>query len=146
MPSPDCLANIIQCFLQLSQEGQLPEQARQHFKQQAPEVIFETTGFWLAAAVNTVDTFGRVAIIAAPKDGVVSLSSLNLYRRGGSIVGINSLLYSLEECAQMLKRIGEAFDAGLPAPSGFVELSLTQAVAAYQQVSAGAAEKIVLIP
>ncbi len=72
---------------QLSQEGHLPEQARQHFKQQAPEVIFETTGFWLAAAVNTVDTFGRVAIIAAPKDGVISLSSLNLYRRGGSIVG-----------------------------------------------------------
>ncbi len=102
---------------QLSQEGQLPEQARQHFKH-----------------------------IAAPKDGVISLSSLNLYRRGGSIVGINSLLYSLEECAQMLKRIGEAFDAGLPAPSGFVELPLSQAVAAYQQVSAGAAEKIVLIP
>lgn len=131
---------------ELSEEGQLPEQARQHFKQQAPEVIFETTGFWLAAAVNTVDTFGRVAIIAAPKDGVISLSSLNLYRRGGSIVGINSLLYSLEECAQMLKRIGEAFDAGLPAPRGFIELPLSQAVAAYQQVSAGTAEKIVLIP
>ncbi len=46
----------------------------------------------------------------------------------------------------MLKRIGAAFDAGLPAPRGFVELPLAQAVAAYQQVSAGAAEKIVLIP
>ena len=141
----DLQAQGITAF-ELSEDGQLPEQARQHFDQQAPEVIFETTGFWLAAAVNTVDTLGRIAIIAAPQDGVISLSSLNLYRRGGSIVGINSLLYSLEECAQMLKRIGAAFDAGLPAPRGFVELPLAQAVAAYQQVSAGAAEKIVLIP
>src|SRR5690554_476347 len=131
---------------QLTEEGLLAEQARQYFQQQAPEVIFETTGFWLNAAVSTVDTFGRVAIIAAPKEGVVSLSSLNLYRRGGSIVGINSLLYSLEECAQMLKHIGEAFDADLPAPTGFIELPLSQAITAYQQVSAGAAEKIVLIP
>ena len=141
----DLQAQGITAF-ELSEDGQLPEQARQHFDQQAPEVIFETTGFWLAAAVNTVDTLGRIAIIAAPQDGVISLSSLNLYRRGGSIVGINSLLYSLEECAQMLKRIGAAFDAGLPAPRSFVELPLAQAVAAYQQVSAGAAEKIVLIP
>ncbi len=130
----------------LSEEGQLAEQAREHFQQQAPEVIFETTGFWLAAAVNSVDTFGRVAIIAAPKDGLISLSSLNLYRRGGSIVGINSLLYSLEDCAQMLTQIGAAFDVGLAVPSGFIELPLADAVAAYQQVSAGASEKIVLIP
>ena len=131
---------------ELSEEGQLPEQAREHFQQQAPEVIFETTGFWLAAAVNSVDSFGRVAIIAAPKDGLISLSSLNLYRRGGSIVGINSLLYSLEDCAQMLTKIGAAFDVGLAVPSGFIELPLADAVAAYQQVSAGASEKIVLIP
>lgn len=131
---------------QLATAEQLPEQAREHFQQQAPEVIFETTGFWLAAAVNSADTFGRVAIIAAPKDGLISLSSLNLYRRGGSIIGINSLLYSLQDCAQMLAQIGAAFDAGLPVPSGFIELPLSEAVAAYQHVSAGAPDKIVLIP
>jgi len=131
---------------QLEDAEQLPVQAREHFHQQAPEVIFETTGFWLAAAVNSVDTFGRVAIIAAPKDGLVSLSPLNLYRRGGSIVGVNSLLYSLEECARMLKQIGAAFDAGLPVPSGFIELPLADAVTAYHKVSVGGSEKIVLIP
>lgn len=131
---------------QLNAEKQLPEQASQHFQQQAPEVIFDTTGFWLAAAVNTVHTFGRVAIIAAPKEGVVDFSSLHLYRQGASIVGVNSLLYTLEECAQMLKHIGEAFDGGLPAPSDYIELPLAQAVKAYEQVSAGAADKIVLIP
>lgn len=131
---------------QLAAAEQLPEQAREHFQQQAPEVIFETTGFWLAAAVNSVDTFGRVAIIAAPKDGMISMSSLNLYRRGGSIIGVNSLLYGLEDCAQMLTQIGAAFDAGLPVPSGFIEWPLADAVAAYQQVSAGETGKIVLIP
>ena len=131
---------------QLAEEEQLPEQARQHFQQQAPEVIFETTGFWLAAATNSVDTFGRVAIIAAPQGGMVSLSALSLYRRGGSIVGVNSLLYSLETCAQILKQLSEAFDRGLPVPRDFIELPLSEGVAAYQKVNAGASEKIVLIP
>lgn len=131
---------------QLGDAEQLPEQARAHFQQQSPEVIFETTGFWLAEAVNSVDTFGRVAIIAAPKDGRINMSSLNLYRRGGSIVGINSLLYSLEDCAKMLTQIGAAFDAGLARPSGFIELPLSEAVAAYHKVSEGGSEKIVLIP
>ena len=131
---------------QLATAEQLPEQAKGHFQQEAPEVIFETTGFYLAEAVNSVDTFGRIAIIAAPKDGMISMSSLNLYRRGGSIVGVNSLLYSLEDCAQMLTHIGAAFDAGLPVPSGFIELPLSEAVAAYHKVSEGGSEKIVLIP
>ena len=46
----------------------------------------------------------------------------------------------------MLKRIGEAFDAGLPAPSGFVELPRRKPLLPINRVSAGAAEKIVLIP
>ena len=35
--------------------------------------------------------FGRIAIIAAPVDGHVQLPALALYRKGGSVVGINSL-------------------------------------------------------
>lgn len=116
------------------------------FQQQAPEVIFDTTGYWLAAAVNSVDTYGRVVIIAAPTDGLISLSSLNLSRRGGSIVGVNSLLYSLEDCAKMLEQIGAAFDRGLPVPSEFIELPLSEAVAAYHKVSEGGSEKRVLMP
>lgn len=131
---------------QLDTAEQLAEHAKSHFQQQAAEVIFETTGFWLAEAITSLADFGRIAVIAAPKDGMISLSSLNLYRRGGSIVGVNSLLYSLAECAQMLTQIGAAFDAGLPVPEGFIELPLSEAVAAYHQVSEGGSEKIVLIP
>jgi NADPH2:quinone reductase len=131
---------------QLQEAERLPEQARDYFQQHAPEVIFDTTGYWLSAAINTVDSFGRIALIAAPVDGMVSVSALNLYRRGGSIIGVNSLLYSLEDCARMLAQIGAAFAGGIAAPSGFIELPLSEAVAAYRRVSKGSSEKIVLIP
>lgn len=131
---------------QLPEAEQLPDQARSYFQQHAPQVIFDTTGYWLSAAVNSVDAFGRVAVIAAPVDGLVSMSALNLYRRGGSIIGVNSLLYSLEDCARMLARIGAAFAGGIAVTEDFIERPLSEAVAAYHQVNAGSSEKIVLIP
>lgn len=141
----DLQARGINAF-ELQQAEHLPAQAREHFQQQAPEVVFDTTGYWLSAAVDSVDMFGRVVIIAAPADGVVNMSSLNLYRRGGSIIGVNSLLYSLQDCARMLEKIGAAFEAGVPVPGGFIELPLSEAVAAYHKLSQGGSEKIVLLP
>lgn len=132
---------------QLQEAEQLPAQAAERFARQAPEVIFDTTGVWLAAAVNALAPFGRIAVIAAPADGMVSTPILNLYRRGGSIVGVNSLLYSLEDCARMLGHIGALFDQGsLPLPQDFREVPLAEALAAYRAVNDGSAEKIVLIP
>ncbi|WP_144823127.1 quinone oxidoreductase family protein [Marinobacter piscensis] len=131
---------------QLRDAEELPEQTQAHFAQQSPEVIFDTTGFWLPAAVNTVGTLGRIAVIAAPVDGMISMPILNLYRRGGSVIGVNSLLYSLEDCARMLEQINAAFDGALPVPENFSEWSLSDAVAAYHKVNEGGAEKIVLIP
>lgn len=124
----------------------LPEQTQQMLHQ-PPEVIFDTTGFWLEAAVNTLAPFGRIAVIAAPVDGMVNTPILNLYRRGGSIVGINSLLYSLEDSARMLGQIGAYFDKGvLPLPTGFRELPLAEGAAAYEAVNSGSVEKLVLMP
>lgn len=132
---------------QLGDAGQLPAQAADRFAEGAPEVIFDTTGSWLAAAVEALAPFGRLAVIAAPADGMVSTPILSLYRRGGSIVGINSLLYSLDDCARMLEHIGRLFDQGsLPLPQDYRELPLADAVAAYRAVNEGSAEKIVLIP
>lgn len=131
---------------QLTEEAQLAEQALEYFQQQAPQVIFDTTGYWLSAAVNSLDTFGRVAVIAAPTGGLINLSPLDLYRRGGSIIGINSLLYSLEDCARMLTKIGAVFTDGLPVADDFIERPLSEAIDAYHQISQVGAKKIVLIP
>ncbi|WP_342653943.1 zinc-binding alcohol dehydrogenase family protein [Pseudomonas sp. F3-2] len=111
------------------------------------EVIFDTTGFWLPAAVPALAQFGRIAIIAAPVDGHVQLPALALYRKGGSVVGINSLLYGVEACARMLEQFGKLFDDGtLPLPGGLIESPLEDGPARYAQVNAGAAEKIILLP
>ncbi|OES60626.1 oxidoreductase, partial [Pseudomonas aeruginosa] len=111
------------------------------------EVIFDTTGFWLEAAVPALASFGRLAIIAAPLDGHVRLPALSLYRRGASVVGINSLLYGVEACAGFLGAFGELFDQGrLPLPGNLREVPLEQGVEQYHAVHAGCAEKVVLVP
>jgi NADPH:quinone reductase-like Zn-dependent oxidoreductase len=111
------------------------------------DVIFDTTGFWLPAAVPALAQFGRIAIIAAPVDGHVQLPALALYRKGGSVVGINSLLYGVEACARMLEQFGKLFDEGaLPLPTGLLESPLEEGVARYADVNQGGAEKVILVP
>jgi NADPH2:quinone reductase len=128
-------------------EGEsLPDAVRARFPAGA-DVIFDTTGAWLPAAVPALAPFGRIAVIAAPADGKVSLPVLDLYRRGGSVVGINSLLHDTRACAHMLERFGPAFDSGrLPLPQGIRERPLDDAIAAYGEVDRGAGEKIVFVP
>ncbi|MDO7929467.1 zinc-binding alcohol dehydrogenase family protein [Pseudomonas sp. KFB-139] len=111
------------------------------------DVIFDTTGFWLPAAVPALATFGRIAIIAAPVDGHVQLPALALYRKGGSVVGINSLLYDCQACAGMLNQFGQFFDQGLlELPSGLLESPLSEGLARYAEVNEGRGEKVILIP
>src|SRR5690554_4246515 len=52
----ELIAKGVEAF-ELPEAEQLPEQALAHFQQQAPEVIFDTTGYWLPAAVNTLAAF-----------------------------------------------------------------------------------------
>jgi NADPH2:quinone reductase len=109
------------------------------------DVIFDTTGFWLPAAVEALARLGRIAVIAAPPDGQVQLPVLNLYRRGGSIVGINTLLYDCAECAVMLTRMSADFDAGhLQAPPDLQTCPLSEGLAAYAETNRGGASKWVL--
>ena len=111
------------------------------------DVIFDTTGFWLPASVPALAAFGRIAIIAAPVDGHVQLPALALYRKGGSVVGINSLLYNCEQCAVMLEQFGRFFDEGsLPLPTGLREVALAQVLQSYEEVNNGSADKIIFLP
>ncbi|WP_236175003.1 quinone oxidoreductase family protein [Pseudomonas pseudonitroreducens] len=124
----------------------LAAQVEEHFPGGA-EVIFDTTGFWLPAAVSALATFGRIAIIAAPVDGHVQLPALALYRRGGSVVGVNSLLYDTLACAAMLRQFGQWFDDGrLPLPTGLREVPLSEGVQRYHEINEGSSEKIILVP
>lgn len=138
-------AQGVQSLLLGSAEA-LPVQVEEHFPGGA-EVIFDTTGFWLPAAVSALGTFGRIAIIAAPVDGHVHLPALALYRRGGSVVGVNSLLYGPEACADMLRTFGQWFDDGtLPLPTDLREVPLSEGVQRYREINEGSSEKIILVP
>jgi NADPH:quinone reductase-like Zn-dependent oxidoreductase len=111
------------------------------------DVVFDTTGFWLPAAVAALAPFGRIAIIAAPVDGHVQLPALALYRKGGSVVGINSLLYDVQACARMLEQFGKLFDEGLlPLPVGLIESPLEAGLTHYADVNQGSADKVILLP
>ncbi len=130
----------------LGQPEALAGQVDAHF-QGGADVIFDTTGFWLPASVAALATWGRIAIIAAPVDGQVQLPSLALYRKGGSVVGINSLLYDCQACAAMLDQFGRFFDQGLLAlPTGLVESPLSEGLARYAEVNEGRSDKIILMP
>lgn len=110
------------------------------------EVVFDTTGYWVDASVAAITDFGRIVTIAAPKDGHVNLPLLNLYRAGGVLVGVNSLLYDIEACSEMLEPIAEAFDDGeIPPPNAAKEVPLADALGVYRAVDAGSSEKVVFV-
>jgi NADPH:quinone reductase-like Zn-dependent oxidoreductase len=110
------------------------------------DLVYDTTGFWLAAAVAALAPFGRIAVIAAPLDGHVNLPVLDLYRRGGGIIGVNSLLYDGRACAAMLDRFAGAFESGqVRPPQDIVERPLTDGPAVYDEVNRGRTDKFVFV-
>jgi NADPH:quinone reductase len=110
------------------------------------DLIFDTTGYWVDAAVGTIAEFGRITTIAAPRDGHVNLPLLDLYRAGGVLVGVNSLLYDVEACAAMLEPIADAFDNDeIPPPKPVTEAPLDDGPAVYRAIEAGSTEKFVLV-
>ena len=129
----------------LTDATKFAEDVREHYPMGA-DLIFDTTGQWVDAAVAPLAELGRIATIAAPKDGHVRLPLLDLYRKGGVLVGVNSLLYDVEECADMLEPIAEAFDRGeIPPPNAVTEVSLSDAPAVYRAIDAGSSEKFVFV-
>jgi NADPH:quinone reductase len=110
------------------------------------DLILDTTGYWVEAAVSAIAEFGRIAAIAAPNDGHVNFPLLDLYRAGGVLVGVNSLLYDAEACAEMLQPIMDAFDNDeIPPPNPVREASLDEGPDVYRAIDAGSSEKFVFV-
>ena len=111
------------------------------------DVVFETTGAWLPAAVRACAKNGSVCVIAPPGMGqpTVDFPVLDFYRRGLTLIGVNSLLHDTIACAKMLTAFAGWFDSGeLPPPPKPLERPLSQGLAAYAEVNLGLSEKIVL--
>jgi NADPH:quinone reductase len=110
------------------------------------DVVFDTTGAHLAEAIAALALEGRIAVIAAPEGGKVELPVLSLYRRGGVVVGVNSLLHDTTACAKVLDRLGAGFSLGkLPAPRGYVVTPFAEALSTYAELHAGRSHKRVFV-
>jgi NADPH:quinone reductase-like Zn-dependent oxidoreductase len=111
------------------------------------DVIFDTTGYWIASSIACIAKYGQVAVIVAPGNGQVSISIRDLYRNGGSIVGVNSLLYSASECAKILNQLAVHFDHKLLIPpKGIKTHPLKDAIQVYKDLQSGMAGMHVFIP
>lgn len=110
------------------------------------DVVFDTTGLWLPAAVPALAVGGRVAVIAAPADGHERVPVLALYRRGASIVGVNSALHDSVACSAGLDALRPMFESGdLEPPANVIARPLSAAVQTYRDLAAGPSGKFVLV-
>ena len=129
----------------LSTDRPLADLAKRCFPDGA-DVIFDTTGAWLPQAIPALAHYGRIAVIVAHGEGQVTVPVRDLYRRAGSIVGVNTLLYTPSDCARMLTEIGKAFDAGeLPLPGGFEERPLEKGLETYADVNRKVRGKFIFV-
>ncbi len=133
--------------LVLDQTQTLEAMVKRHFPDGA-DMIYDTAGPWAAQSVAALARFGRLALIVIPpRDGYVNMPLRDLYRRGGVIVGVNSLLYTSVECARMFESLRPAFERGeLLAPDRLRPMPLSQGREVYAALQGGAAGKFVLVP
>jgi NADPH2:quinone reductase len=128
----------------LTDEASLSSSVQEYFPDGA-DSVFDTTGFWLAGAVSALHLYGTVAVIAAPVARVAEFPLLDFYRRGGNLVGVNSLLHDLPTSATMLDQLRAMFDAGMAAPGNLRECALADGIRVYRDVDGGCSEKCVFV-
>ena len=111
------------------------------------DVIFDTTGHWLAPAIGALARFGRVIVIVVYGDGRLQVPIRDLYRRAASIVGVNSLLYSAADCARLFSELKPNFESGeLRPPDGLVTRPLSEGPQTYAALQRGQKGKLVIVP
>jgi NADPH:quinone reductase-like Zn-dependent oxidoreductase len=116
------------------------------------DVVVDTVGqpALTKAAVARLGRGGRLAFIAAPRTGATELGveMVDFYRKEKSLVGCNTLLYSVEEFAKELKELSPKFDDGslkAAEPGEWNEAKLEDGVQAYEKASQRGAGKFVIV-
>jgi NADPH:quinone reductase-like Zn-dependent oxidoreductase len=139
---------VLSAILPLESEemtAELQALIKTHFLQGA-NVIFDTTGAWLAPSISCLAQHGCVAVIVAPGRGEVNISVRDLYRSGSSIEGVNSLLYSAQDCAQVLDQLRPLFEENKLKPAQNIQIHpLSQGISVYESMSQGSGGQHVLI-
>lgn len=116
------------------------------------DVVVDTVGVpaLTRAGVECLGRGGRLAMIAAPRSGSTDLGidMLGFYRKEKSLVGVNSLLYGVEELAVVLGELRGGFEDGsldVGAEGEFRKIKLVDGVSAYEKAREKGAGKVVIV-
>ncbi len=116
------------------------------------DIVVDTVGqpALTNAAVKKLGRGGRLAFIAAPRSGSTELGieMLDFYRKEKTLIGVNTLSYSVEDFAVELKEMTPKFEAGVLRGSGsgdWTEIKLEDGVQAYEKASQKGSGKIVIV-
>lgn len=134
--------------LRLGEAETLPAQLAEAFGGGA-DLIFETTGAWLPACVKAANPHGAICVIAPPGMGQLSVDFpvLDFYRRGLTLIGVNSLLHNVTASAGLLDELAPWFESSALAPPPEPEQRpLIEGQAAFAEIDMGYGQKIVLLP
>lgn len=131
--------------LDISDTTALAKKVEQHFGALA-DFAFDTTGFLIEPAVQCLAAFGLLAVIAAPASGEINFPVKDFYRRGLSMIGVNSLIHNNKICNDFLRELLPALRSGALTPEEPKTVPLAEGVKAYQALMAGDSTKQVLIP
>ncbi len=116
------------------------------------DVVVDTVGLpaLMKAAVAKLGRGGKLAFIAAPRTGAteVGIEMVDFYRKEKSLVGCNTLVYSVEEFAAVLRELGPNFENGslTAANAGeWHEAKLEDGVQAYEKAGRRGGGKFVIV-
>ncbi|PQE22044.1 Zinc-type alcohol dehydrogenase protein [Rutstroemia sp. NJR-2017a BBW] len=116
------------------------------------DVVADTVGLpaITQAAVNKLAFGGRLSFIAAPKSGDtgMKIDMQSFYRQEKSLVGCNTLKYSVEEFAEEMRGLTARFEDGSleGAKAGvWTEVQLEDGFQAYEKASQPRAGKFVIV-
>ena len=116
------------------------------------DIVADTVGqpALMQAAIKKLGRGGRLAFIAAPRTGSteVAIECTQFYRMEKSLVGCNTLLYSVEEFAEQMVKLTPSFENGLlkgAAKGEWTEVELDDAVDGYGKAGQRGAGKFVIV-
>lgn len=114
------------------------------------DVVIDTVGVpsLIQAAIGKLAYAGRMAFIAAPGDSKLVIDLKSFYRQEKSLVGCNSLSYSVQEMAKEMAAMTTEFEKGTLVPPDekkWTKVGLDQAAEAYAKAGHEGAGKYVIV-
>jgi NADPH2:quinone reductase len=116
------------------------------------DVVVDTVGqpALTKAAVLKLGRRGRLAFIAAPRSGGtdLALEMTDFYRKEKTVIGCNSLLYSVEEFADWMRDMIPGFENGelqTAVEKEWTQIKLEDGVEAYEKAGQRGAGKFVIV-